>query len=151
MSITIEALIERMEWAARCGLTEFQLSENGTHVALRRETATAATGTAPDTASPDPESVMLDATSDMLPLSAPQVEAGIEAPLSGLCYLSPQPDAPAFVGIGDRVKPGQTICLIEAMKVMTSVTADRDGIIEDIRVADGDTVEAGTLLMKVRT
>lgn len=74
----------------------------------------------------------------------------IGAPLSGIVHLAKDADSAPFVRVGDQVSKGQTLCLIEAMKVMTSVGADLDGTVVEIAVEDGASVEAGTVLMKVR-
>lgn len=69
--------------------------------------------------------------------------AVVESPLVGVAYLSPSPDKPAFVAVGDTVKKGQTLMIIEAMKVMNEVPADRDGVVTEILVANQDVVEYG--------
>jgi acetyl-CoA carboxylase biotin carboxyl carrier protein len=142
MSITPETLIARMEWAASNGLSEFSWSQDGASVHIKRETVS-------ESASQSALDVMpLDVAA---PAAAAEVAGnGIEAPLSGLVYLSQQPGTPPFVTVGDEVKAGQTVCLIEAMKVMTSVTAETDAVIDAICIEDGASIEAGTLLMKVR-
>ena len=67
--------------------------------------------------------------------------AVVESPLVGVAYLSISPDKPAFVAVGDTVKKGQTLMIIEAMKVMNEVPADRDGVVTEILVANQDVVE----------
>ena len=69
--------------------------------------------------------------------------AVVESPLVGVAYLSISPDKPAFVAVGDTVKKGQTLMIIEAMKVMNEVPADRDGVVTEILVANQDVVEYG--------
>ena len=66
--------------------------------------------------------------------------AVVESPLVGVAYLSISPDKPAFVAVGDTVKKGQTLMIIEAMKVMNEVPADRDGVVTEILVANQDVV-----------
>ena len=63
------------------------------------------------------------------------------SPMPGTFYGSPTPDDPSFVSIGDSVKKGQTLCIIEAMKIMNEIEAEFDGTISDIRVGNGDPVE----------
>ncbi|CYU32802.1 acetyl-CoA carboxylase biotin carboxyl carrier protein [Streptococcus suis] len=83
--------------------------------------------------------------------SAPAAEgAVVESPLVGVAYLSPAPDKPAFVAVGDTVKKGQTLMIIEAMKVMNEVPADRDGVITEILVANQDVVEFGQGLVRIK-
>lgn len=65
----------------------------------------------------------------------------INAPMVGTFYASPSPDSPAFVGIGDIVRKGQTLCILEAMKIMNEVEAEFDCKILDILVQNGSPVE----------
>lgn len=74
----------------------------------------------------------------------------VESPLVGVAYLSPAPDKPAFVAVGDTVKKGQTLMIIEAMKVMNEVPADRDGVVTEILVANQDVVEFGQGLVRIK-
>ncbi len=67
----------------------------------------------------------------------------------GVFYAAPAPGAEPFVHVGSKVKKGETLCVIEAMKVMNEVTAEADGEIVDICVKDGDLVEYGCCLMKI--
>ncbi len=74
----------------------------------------------------------------------------VESPLVGVAYLSPAPDKPAFVAVGDTVKKGQTLMIIEAMKVMNEVPADRDGVVTEILVGNQDVVEFGQGLVRIK-
>ena len=73
----------------------------------------------------------------------------IISPMIGVFYQAPAENAAPFVKIGDRVKKGDTLCIIEAMKLMNEVTAERDGVIRKICVSNGDTVEYGTVLFLI--
>ena len=75
--------------------------------------------------------------------SAPAAVLGdtINSPMVGTYYASPSPEAPAFVKIGDTIKKGQTLCILEAMKIMNEVEAEFDCKIIDMLVKDGDPVE----------
>ncbi|BBK41377.1 acetyl-CoA carboxylase biotin carboxyl carrier protein subunit [Allostella vacuolata] len=82
--------------------------------------------------------------------AAPAVAAGpapaddpgaIKSPMVGTVYLSPQPNAPPFVQPGDRVATGQTLMIVEAMKVMNPITAPRAGTVRSVLVGDGEPVE----------
>lgn len=73
----------------------------------------------------------------------------VRAPMVGVFYAAPSPGAEPFVRVGSKVKKGETLCVIEAMKVMNEVTAEADGEIVDICVKDGDLVEYGCCLMKI--
>ena len=73
----------------------------------------------------------------------------IVAPMVGLFYAAPSPESEPFVKVEDKVKKGDTICIIEAMKLMNEITADRDGEIIDICVHNGDIVEYGQTIFKM--
>ena len=71
------------------------------------------------------------------------------SPMIGIFYQAPAENAAPFVKKGDHVHKGDTLCIIEAMKVMNEVTAERDGVIKEICVSNGDTVEYGTVLFLI--
>lgn len=84
------------------------------------------------------------------PAAAPADEANhITSPLVGTFYQSPSPDADAFVEVGDRVEEGQVLCIVEAMKVMNEVKADRSGVLQEVLVENGAAVEYGTPLFRI--
>ncbi len=74
----------------------------------------------------------------------------IKAQMVGTFYGSPSPDAPQYVKVGDRVKEGQVICIIEAMKLFNEIEADQSGVIEKVCVSSGNAVEFGQPLFLVR-
>ena len=84
------------------------------------------------------------------PAAAPEPK-GIEvtAPMVGVFYAAPAPGDEPFVRVGSKVKAGETLCIIEAMKVLNEVTAEADGEVLEICVADGDLVEFGSCLMRI--
>jgi len=82
------------------------------------------------------------ATPTAQPEAEPKIQGDVIAsPMVGTFYASPSPDAPPFVKAGDKVKKGQTLCILEAMKIMNELDAEYDCKIIDILVADGDAVE----------
>ena len=80
---------------------------------------------------------------------APTVEV-VESPLVGVAYLSPSPEKPAFVSVGDTVKKGQTLLIVEAMKVMNEVPAPKDGVITEILVTNEEVVDYGKGLVRIK-
>lgn len=70
----------------------------------------------------------------------------IRSPIVGTFYRAPAPNSPPFIEIGDHVVPGQVLCIIEAMKVMNEIEADRPGKIVEILVEDGEPIEYGQVL-----
>lgn len=73
----------------------------------------------------------------------------IASPMVGTFYESPSPDSESFVKLGDSVKKGQTLCIIEAMKLMNEIESEVSGKIVEVLVKDGDMVEYGTPLFKI--
>ncbi|MBQ7336397.1 MAG: acetyl-CoA carboxylase biotin carboxyl carrier protein [Clostridia bacterium] len=74
----------------------------------------------------------------------------MKSTLVGVFYAAPAENAEPFVSIGDRVEKGQTLCIIEAMKLMNEIVAEESGVIEKICVANGQIVEFGTELFRIR-
>ena len=108
----------------------------GPRVALNDEPAPTVSGTPAATA----------ASSDM-PADLDQHPGAVPSPMVGTVYLAPEPGAPAFVQVGDKIRPGQTILILEAMKHMNEVAAPRAGTVTAIFVEDGQPVEFGEPLM----
>lgn len=140
------------------GLTRVRVEEpDGTAVELERASAAqpvavpmpmpgavAAQVAAPTVAPAAPE------PATQTPAAAPEPK-GIEvtAPMVGVFYAAPAPGDEPFVRVGSKVKAGETLCIIEAMKVLNEVTAEADGEVLEICVADGDLVEFGSCLMRI--
>lgn len=84
------------------------------------------------------------------PAAAPEPKGTeVTAPMVGVFYAAPAPGDEPFVRVGSKVKAGETLCIIEAMKVLNEVTAETDGEVLEICVADGDLVEFGSCLMRI--
>jgi acetyl-CoA carboxylase biotin carboxyl carrier protein len=82
---------------------------------------------------------------------APAVPEGhmVKSPMVGTFYRAPSPGAKAFVEVGDTVKAGQTVCIIEAMKLMNEIECDKDGVVKAILAENGDPVEYGEPLLVI--
>ena len=140
------------------GLTRVRVEEpDGTAVELERAStarpvavpmpmpsAMAAQVTAPTVAPAAPE------PATQTPDAAPEPKGTeVTAPMVGVFYAAPAPGDEPFVHVGSKVKAGETLCIIEAMKVLNEVTAEADGEVLEICVADGDLVEFGSCLMRI--
>ncbi|WP_199508818.1 MULTISPECIES: acetyl-CoA carboxylase biotin carboxyl carrier protein [unclassified Psychrobacter] len=90
-----------------------------------------------------------NATADTPDASNTQTAKDITAPMLGTFYRRSSPDAEAFVEVGAAVEAGQTLCIIEAMKMMHEVKAETTGVVTEILVDDGDIVEYGQALLKL--
>lgn len=140
------------------GLTRVRVEEpDGTAVELERASvaqpvavpmpmpsAMAAQVAAPTVAPAAPE------PATQTPAAAPEPKGTeVTAPVVGVFYAAPAPGDEPFVRVGSKVKAGETLCIIEAMKVLNEVTAEADGEVLEICVADGDLVEFGSCLMRI--
>ena len=85
------------------------------------------------------------------PAEAPAVSpgVGIESPMVGTFYSAPSPEQPAFAKVGDKVAKGQTLCIIEAMKLMNEIEAEVGGTVLEILVENGQPVQFGQVLFKI--
>lgn len=140
------------------GLTRVRVEEpDGTAVELERASAAqpvtvpmpmpgamAAPVAAPTVAPAAPEPAA------QAPVAAPEPKGTeVTAPMVGVFYAAPAPGDEPFVHVGSKVKAGETLCIIEAMKVLNEVTAEADGEVLEICVVDGDLVEFGSCLMRI--
>lgn len=89
------------------------------------------------------------ATPDTAPEAA-EVVATVRSPLVGTFYTAPSPGADPFVRVGDEVEPGQTVGIVEAMKLMNPIVADEPGVVAEVLVGDAESVEYDQALMRLR-
>ncbi|MCG5480677.1 acetyl-CoA carboxylase biotin carboxyl carrier protein [Sinorhizobium alkalisoli] len=140
----IEKLKTVMQWMAASPLVELELTEGDQHIKLVRAGGTPSRamppirdpGTGSALTTPQPESVS---------------RKFVDAPVFGIVHLSTSASEPAFVGVGRSVKSGDTLCLIEAMKVFTTIEAPCDGVISDILVKAGGEVAMGQPLFLIES
>jgi acetyl-CoA carboxylase biotin carboxyl carrier protein len=144
------SLVETLaEMLIRTGLTEIEISEGDARIRVARETQTVmaeipAAARPAVAAAPPPPPEPSPAT------TATESHPGaIYAPMVGTVYLTPEPGATPFVSVGDEVHDGQTLLIIEAMKVMNPIRAPRSGRLVRLAVGSGDPVEYGELLMVI--
>lgn len=84
--------------------------------------------------------------------SKPTVEAegtAVKSPIVGVVYTSSEPSAPSFVSVGDKVAVGDTLCIVEAMKIMNEIKSDVAGIVTEILIENEDVVEFGQALFRI--
>lgn len=133
-------LISRFEGSS---LQTLKLSRQDFSIEMSRAVPTVAVAAAPVAVAATPAAPMAPA--------APVAETpAITAPLVGTYYSAPSPEQAPFVVPGDRVSKGQTVCLIEAMKMMSEVPAPCDCVIEEVLKANGDLVSFGEPLLRYR-
>ena len=137
---TIQELTELLE---ELNLTEIEVSEAGQSVRVARMHAGGATS--PSMASQSPEAAD-GAAADTSPAS---IVGAVHSPMVGTVYRAAQPGDPPFVNVGDEVTEGQTLMIVEAMKVMNPIHAPHGGRVRDILVEDSQPVEFGDVLLIV--
>jgi len=166
----IKDIVTLIEAVSKNNLTSFVLEENGTKLSLKREkeretvvTAVPAPGFAPVSAAPmmsqPAAAFQVSGASEASGAETPagNAESGdiasgntVSSPLVGTFYASPSPDAEPFVKTGDRVKKGQILGIIEAMKLMNEIESEYDGVVEAVLVNNEGAVEYGQPLFRIK-
>jgi acetyl-CoA carboxylase biotin carboxyl carrier protein len=140
-------------------LTEFELQREGFKIRIKKDGAIPGEAVAPAghvaptsarAVAPLVNAAEL-AVSGPAPHEADEVElAVVKSPIVGTFYRSPEPEAAPFAQVGDRVRKGQVLCIIEAMKLMNEITSDYDGEITNIYVENAQAVQYGERLFAIR-
>lgn len=130
------------------GIAELEITEGEEKVRIVRGGHVSVTGVAPTpslSAPAEPPRAPAVAPTVSASSEAPAAQAGhaVKAPMVGTFYRSPSPDAKPFAEVGQTVKEGDTICIIEAMKLMNEIEADAAGVVKAILVENGQPVEYG--------
>ena len=139
LTLTVAEIKELMDKMARTGLTALEITDGSFSLALRSEHPVVVSSA--------------EAPAAALPSSpAPEVPSEpegnvVKSPLVGTYYAKPAPDKPDFVAVGQTVKKGDTLFIVESMKLMNEVTSDVDGVVQEILVKNGDAVEYDQPLM----
>jgi acetyl-CoA carboxylase biotin carboxyl carrier protein len=124
----------------------------GTGVVITRTSATPTFASAPVMAhgAPAPSVSAPEVEHRETPRAAPgPALKEIKSPMVGTFYKAPEPGADAYVKVGGRITPGQTVCIIEAMKIMNEIEAEVSGVVREILVEDAQPVEYGQVLFRV--
>jgi acetyl-CoA carboxylase biotin carboxyl carrier protein len=136
MRVDTDLVRELAELLSANALTEIEVEDGDRKIKVRREAApviAAGPYAGPAAAgAPAPASAPV---ADEVPANA------VKSPMVGTCFLSPQPGSPPFIAVGDSVKAGDTLLIIEAMKVMNPITAPAAGTVKQVLVSDGQPVE----------
>jgi acetyl-CoA carboxylase biotin carboxyl carrier protein len=148
----VKKLIELLD---ESGIAEIEITEGEESVRISRyaQAAPAAPAPAPvAVAAPAPAAPAAEAPASAAPAAAAEPdEEGflVSAPMVGTFYAASSPGAAPYVQVGDRVNEGDTLCIIEAMKMMNQIEADVSGVIKSIRVQNGEPVEYGQTLIVI--
>jgi acetyl-CoA carboxylase biotin carboxyl carrier protein len=134
------------------GIAELEITEGEEKVKIVKggrvvSETVAAPGLAP---APAPTPAPAAPAAPAVPEAPPQVEGHVlKSPMVGTFYRAPSPGAKAFVEVGDSVKAGQTVCIIEAMKLLNEIEADKDGVVKAVLAENGQPVEYGEPLLVI--
>lgn len=123
------------------GLTGFEITEENSKVRLERSVSAPAKETVHSVSK---------SVSDMQTTSEPKDYISVKSPIVGVFYAAPAENADPYVTIGDHVKKGQTLCVVEAMKLMNEIAAEEDGVISEVCITNGQIVEYGTELFRIK-
>ncbi len=152
LNLDFEELRRLLRLLEKRGVSEFEYEDEARRLRLVRGAAGRLV-VAPEPAYPGYAAPPPAAAAHAPAAAAPADDAGIEyvtSPFVGTFYRSPSPDAPTFVEIGSAVREGQTLCIVEAMKLMNEIEADCAGTVVEILVENGKSVEFGQKLFKIR-
>ena len=124
-------------------LTEIELESDDFKIKVRKEVSYSSTVAAPVAAAP---------SASAAPAAAASSESFIEikSPMVGTFYAAPSPDSDAFMKVGDKIKKGQTVCIVEAMKLMNELPSEVEGEVVEICVANGEAVSFGQVIAKLK-
>ncbi|MFM5923923.1 MAG: acetyl-CoA carboxylase biotin carboxyl carrier protein [Novosphingobium sp.] len=141
MNIDSKLVRELAELLAETGLSEIEVEDGDRKIKVARQiTAAAVVHAAPAVAAAAAPAMPLPTAAE--PAAAPAVDANaLKSPMVGTAYLSSEPGSPPFITVGSQVKAGDTLLIIEAMKVMNPITADKAGTIKAILVENAQPVE----------
>jgi len=143
----IKTLIDLVQ---QSGIAELEITEGEERVRISRSGAPAPAPAAAPVAAPAVAAAPV-APAVVEPVAEPSVPERdlLKSPMVGTFYRAASPGAKAFVDVGDSVKAGDTVCIIEAMKLLNEIEADRDGVIKTILVENGQPVEYGQPLFVI--
>ena len=143
------------EFSYKNGQDELQFSKNEARIVSEAPTpvpsapAAVVASSAVSAPSTPVENAVEEALAPAETTVAPEGDV-VESPLVGVAYLAAGPDKPAFVTVGESVKKGQTLVIIEAMKVMNEIPAPKDGVVTEILVSNEEMVEFGKGLVRIK-
>ncbi|HTQ12827.1 MAG TPA: acetyl-CoA carboxylase biotin carboxyl carrier protein [Rhizomicrobium sp.] len=140
------AIRELAELLAETGLTEIEVEQGGMKLRVARQGSAVF---APVAAAPAPVAHVAAPSAQEAPSAKPAgpAQGAVPSPMVGTVYVSPEPGKPPFVKVGDSVKEGDTLLIVEAMKTMNPILAPRSGTVSEICIRDAQPVEFGQTLL----
>ncbi len=131
------------------GLTEIEFETEGQRVRVARGAGVTTEATVQTQAAPAAKPEAATGTAETAEADAENLPGAVTSPIVGTAYTAPEPGGPPFVSVGDTVREGQTVFVVEAMKTMNPVPAPHGGKVVRILVENGDPVEFGEVLMAI--
>ena len=150
--VDINQIRERVRVAEESGVGEIVVEEEGTRIAVRMPGQAVAAPAAAAVPAAAPTAAVAPAPVAPVPAQESEHPANwyaVKAPMVGTFYAAPAPDEPPFVKVGDEVAANQTLCIVEAMKLMNEITAEEMGTVREVCVEDATPVEFGTVLFYI--
>jgi acetyl-CoA carboxylase biotin carboxyl carrier protein len=144
--VDLERLREIAEIATEFDLAEIELDGCGGLRVVRRPAGASVAAAAP---LPPPPAVALAASAEKAAAKPAEVGTLITSPFVGTFYRAPSPEAPAFIDVGQAVRKGQVVCIVEAMKLMNEIESELDGKVLEILVKNAEHVEYGQPLFRI--
>lgn len=146
-TINADAVRQLAKLLDETGLTEIEYSAGAFRVRVARQQTVVHEAAAPASAAAAPVSTPVAAPALVEKAYDATHPGAVKSPMVGTGYLAPEPGAPAFVSVGDRVKEGQTLMLVEAMKTFNEIKSPRAGTVRKILIENQQPVEYGDVLM----
>jgi acetyl-CoA carboxylase biotin carboxyl carrier protein len=140
MNVDSALVRELAELLGETGLTEIEVEDGDRKIRVSRAGGVAAYA-APAPVMAAPAAPAAAPAAEAAPAAAPVNGDAVKSPMVGTCYLAPEPGAADFIKVGQSVKAGETLLIVEAMKVMNAIPAPRAGMIAQILVGNADPVE----------
>ena len=123
------------------GLTGLEITDDKSRVRLERSASVSVSDSVYSASVTEPAAQTVSKSRDYI---------SVKSPIVGVFYAAPAENADPYVKVGDNVKKGQTLCIVEAMKLMNEINAEEDGVISEICVTNSQVVEYGTELFRIR-
>jgi acetyl-CoA carboxylase biotin carboxyl carrier protein len=148
-TLTSDYIRKLAELLNETGLTEIEVEQNNTRIRIARQAASASYNVSAPTVQLGNTTAPVAVVEGEAPIAAGHPDA-VVSPMVGNAYLSPKPGAAPFVKIGDRVEQGQTLLIVEAMKVMNPIPAPKSGVVRELRIKDSEPVEYNQVLAVIQ-
>ena len=158
--MTIDEIKQLIQLVQESSIAELEISRGDDQIKIIREhkqdlvvspQAAAPTFAVPPAAPVAPAAAPAGSATPAAPQEAPKSNLHeITSPMVGTFYRAPSPDSDPYVEVGDKVEEGQVVCIVEAMKLMNEISADRAGVVEEIAVENAQPVEFGQAMFRIK-